>query len=207
MTFFRLVRYVTQYHSDEFQDDTLKTSKKVILPFKSSQKIPEDNTLRGYPKIPGHFEKTKNFNKTLEFLVFFLYKKNHPKRKERNHLRTHLLTVFNGGFKTRCCCCFLFPVWLQGRNRLGRRLCSKIGTQKIDVRWCLLAAVRSMRSCWKEMHNKLVWMHQWRRLGEMTWKKKRAMGTESRSLPMVFFDRKKSLLVKTLGIFFCTKWM
>ena len=81
MTFFRLVRYVTQYHSDEFQDDTLKTSKKVILPFKSSQKIPEDNTLRGYPKIPGHFEKTKNFNKTLEFLVFFLYKKKSPKKE------------------------------------------------------------------------------------------------------------------------------
>ena len=128
MTFFRLVRYVTQCHSDEFQDDTLKTSKIVILPFKTSQKIPEDNTLRGYLKIPGHFEKQRTSIRPWSSWCFLFTRKNHPKRKERNHLRTHLLTVFNGEFKTRCCC--FFSGLVTREELIGAQCRKKIGRQK-----------------------------------------------------------------------------
>lgn len=85
-------------------------------------------------------------------------------------------------------------------SQLGRK-----SEHKIDVRWCLLVAVRSMRSCWKEMHNKLVWMHQWRRLGErMETKNLQKNGPwepKADGMPMVFFDRKKSLLIENLDFF------
>ena len=138
MTFFRLVRYVTQCHSDEFQDDTLKTSKIVILPFKTSQKIPEDNTLRGYLKIPGHFEKTKNFNKTLEFLVFFVYKKKSPKKEGEKSSSNTPPYCFQRWVQNTLLL-FFFPVWLQGRNWLVRN----VGRKSEDKNRCQVVPARS----------------------------------------------------------------
>ena len=75
---------------------------------------------------------------------------------------------------------------------------------KLNIRWCQLVAVRSMRSCWKEMHNKLVWMRQWRRLGEIVaqvgWddetNSKNAMGTQIRCC----WFRQISAMVQNLGL-------